>query len=241
LKHFAREISNRLYPKYISEASFDEMFFEAAERTYEQELVRLDHKIKRQLPMRKKETGKLKAEFSLKELGLVGELREVIGQGGFMLRRAIGAVAIVLAVASAEPAAAQQMRAGLLTCDVSAGLGLIITSQKQLSCVFAPDRSDIMREDYDGSITKYGLDLGITDGGIMVWAVFSGTVAGPGFLAGDYVGASGEASVGVGVGANVLIGGSNRTVTLQPVSVSGQIGINIAVVVAALRLGLPRR
>jgi hypothetical protein len=158
-----------------------------------------------------------------------------------MLRHAIGAVAIVLAVASAEPAAAQQVRAGLLTCDVSAGLGLIITSQKQLSCAFAPDRSGIMREDYDGSITKFELDLGITGGGIMVWAVFTGTVAGPGFLAGDYVGASGEASVGVGVGANVLIGGSNRTVTLQPVSVSGQIGINIAVGVAALRLGLPRR
>jgi hypothetical protein len=124
---------------------------------------------------------------------------------------------------------------------VSAGLGLIITSQKQLSCVFTPDRSDIMPEDYDGSITKYGLDLGITGGGIMVWAVFTGTVAGPGFLAGEYVGASGEASVGAGVGANVLIGGSNRTVTLQPVSVSGQIGINIAVGVAAFRLGLPRR
>jgi hypothetical protein len=162
-----------------------------------------------------------------------------------MLRHVIGAVAgavaILVAVASAEPAAAQQFRAGLLTCDVSAGIGLIITSQKQVSCVFAPDRPGVMREDYDGSITKFGLDLGITGGGIMVWAVSTGTVAGPGFLAGDYVGASGEASLGAGVGANVLIGGSNRTVTLQPVSVSGQIGINIAVGVAALHLGLPRR
>jgi hypothetical protein len=66
------------------------------------------------------------------------------------------------------------------------------------------------------------------------------TVAGPGFLAGDYVGASGEASLGVGLGANVLIGGSNRTVTLQSVSVSGQIGVNFAVGVMELRLGLPR-
>jgi hypothetical protein len=75
----------------------------------------------------------------------------------------------------------------------------------------------------------------------MVWAVFTQTVAGPGFLAGDYVGASGEATLGAGLGANVLIGGSNRTLTLQPVSVGGQIGLNLAVGVAALYLGLPRR
>jgi uncharacterized protein DUF992 len=158
-----------------------------------------------------------------------------------MLHPAIGAVAVVLAAASAEPVAAQQVRAGLLTCDVSAGIGLIVTSQKQLSCVFAPDRPGIMREDYDGSITKFGLDLGMIGGGVMVWAVFTGTVAGPGFLAGDYIGASGEASLGAGLGANVLVGNSNRTVTLQPLSVSAQIGINIAVGVAALHLGLPRR
>src|SRR5260370_3612616 len=104
-----------------------------------------------------------------------------------MLNPAYGAVAIALAVASAEPAAAQQVRAGLLTCDVSAGLGLIITSQKQLTCEFVPDRSGLMREDYDGSITKFGLDLGIIRGGVLAWAVFAGTVAGPWFLAGDHV------------------------------------------------------
>jgi hypothetical protein len=158
-----------------------------------------------------------------------------------MLNPAFGAVAIVLAVGSVKSAAAQQVRAGLLTCNVSAGVGLIITSQKQLSCEFVPDRPGLMREDYDGSITKFGLDFGIIGGGVMVWAVFTGTVAGPGFLAGDYVGASGEASLGAGLGANVLVGDSNRTVTLQPVSVSAQIGINIAVGVAALHLGLPRR
>jgi hypothetical protein len=158
-----------------------------------------------------------------------------------MVGRVIGAAGVAIALASGEPALAQQVRAGLLTCDVSAGIGLIITSQKELTCVFAPDRPDIAREDYDGSITKFGLDLGISGGGIMVWGVFTGTVAGPGFLAGDYVGASAEASLGVGVGANVLVGGSNRTVTLQPLSVSGQIGINIALGVASLHLGLPRR
>ena len=153
----------------------------------------------------------------------------------------IGAAVFTLALAAAAPAAAQQVRAGLLTCDVSAGIGRIITSQKQVTCAFAPERADIAREDYDGTITKFGLDLGVVGGGIMVWAVFTTTVAGPGFLAGDYFGASGEASLGAGLGANVLIGGSNRTVALQPLSVSGQIGLNIAVGVAELRLGLPRR
>jgi hypothetical protein len=39
-----------------------------------------------------------------------------------------------------------------------------------------------------------------------------------------------------GVGANVLIGGSNRTVTLQPVSFQGQSGLNVAAGVAGIDL-----
>jgi hypothetical protein len=156
------------------------------------------------------------------------------------LRYAIEALAIGLTLAVAEPAAAQRIRAGLLTCDVSAGIGLIITSQREVSCAFKPDQPG-RQEGYDGTITKYGLDLGATGGGEMVWEVFTDTIAGLGFLAGDYVGASGEATLVAGLGANVLIGGSNRTVALQPVSVSGQVGLNLAVGVAALRLGFSRR
>jgi hypothetical protein len=134
----------------------------------------------------------------------------------------------------------KQVRAGVLTCDVSAGMGLILGSQKLVSCSFNPD-GEGRREGYDGSITKFGLDLGLTRSSRMVWVAFSNTVAGPGFLAGDYFGASGEATVGAGLGANVLLGGSNRTVALQPLSLSGQTGLNVAVGVAALRLGLPRQ
>jgi hypothetical protein len=160
-----------------------------------------------------------------------------------MLQHAGRACALLLALAWTEPAGAQQIRAGLLTCNVSAGLGFIIGSQKTIACVFKPEQanSPARQEDYDGTITKFGLDLGITGGGLMVWAVFTNTVAGPGFLAGEYVGATGEASLGAGLGANVLIGGSNRTVTLQPVSVGGQIGLNLAIGVAAFHLGLPGR
>jgi Protein of unknown function (DUF992) len=149
-------------------------------------------------------------------------------------------LSLALAIGAAGPVAAQQVKVGVLSCDVSAGMGLILGSQKLVSCSFTPD-GDGGREDYDGSITKYGLDLGLTRGSRMLWIVFTNTVAGPGFLAGDYVGASGEATVGAGLGANVLLGGSNRTVALQPLSLSGQTGLNLAIGIAALQLGLPRQ
>jgi hypothetical protein len=159
-----------------------------------------------------------------------------------MIRHLVNAVALAAAIALSGPAAAQQVtaqvQAGVLTCDVSAGIGLIITSQKRISCAFAP-KGPGRREDYDGYIRKYGLDLGLTSGGFMVWAVFTETVAGPGFLAGDYYGASGEVTVAAGLGANVLVGGSKRTIALQPISISGQKGLNFAVGVAALHLGPP--
>jgi hypothetical protein len=70
----------------------------------------------------------------------------------------------------------------------------------------------------------------------MVWAVFNDTAGPRSTLAGDYVGASGEASIAAGLGANVLVGGSNRTVALQPLSIQGQVGLNLALGVAELRL-----
>ena len=92
------------------------------------------------------------------------------------------------------------------------------------------------REVYTGSISKFGLDIGATAGGEMIWAVYAPSTRKFGALAGHYAGASGEATVGAGVGANVLVGGSDRTVSLQPVSVQGQAGLNLAVGVAELNL-----
>jgi hypothetical protein len=149
-------------------------------------------------------------------------------------------LALGLAIGLAEPSAGQEVRAGVLTCDVSAGTGLILSSQKSISCKFLLEGTG-RREDYDGSITKYGLDLGLTGGGRMIWVVLINTVASPGCLAGDYFGVSGEATLGAGLGANVLLGGSNRTISLQPISVNGQTGVNLAFGVAALQLGLPRQ
>ena len=153
-----------------------------------------------------------------------------------MLRHAIAAMAAVLMLATADPAAAQRARAGTLTCDVSAGIGFIVGSRKAVFCNFMPDLPGPPQA-YEGAFTRVGLDVGVTGGGVMVWLVFTSTSnPGPGFLSGDYVGASGEATVAAGLGANVLIGGSGQTVALQPVSVSGQVGINFAVGVGDLNL-----
>ena len=152
-----------------------------------------------------------------------------------MFRHAIGVVAVLALAFVAEPAAAQRLRAGLLTCDVSGGIGLLIGSQKQVSCVYNPDLP-VPPEYYVGAFTRFGLDIGATAGGVMVWAVWTESTRGPSFLTGDYVGATGEVTVAAGLGANVLVGGSNRTVALQPVSVSGQVGLNLAVGLGDLSL-----
>jgi uncharacterized protein DUF992 len=151
---------------------------------------------------------------------------------------ALAALALAAAVTLPAPAMAQshdRTKVGTLTCDISAGLGLIITSKKHLTCIYTPSKPG-SREVYTGSITKFGLDLGATSGGEMVWSVFAPSNKRFGALAGHYGGATAEATVGAGVGANVLVGGSNRTVTLQPLSVQGQTGLNLAVGVAGLDL-----
>ena len=151
---------------------------------------------------------------------------------------AFAALAVVAAVALPAPTMAQgadRTKVGTLTCDISGGIGLIITSKKEVACMFTPSQAG-PREVYTGSITKFGLDIGATAGGEMVWAVYAPTNRRFGALAGHYGGGSAEATVGAGVGANILVGGSNRTVTLQPISVQGQAGLNLAVGVAGLEL-----
>ena len=151
---------------------------------------------------------------------------------------AVAALAIVAAVALPAPTMAQapnRTKVGTLTCDISGGIGLIIASHKDVACMFTPSQPG-PREVYTGSINKFGLDIGATVGGEMIWAVYAPSTRKLGALAGRYGGASGEATVGAGLGANVLVGGSDRTVSLQPVSVQGQVGLNLAVGVAELNL-----
>jgi ribosomal protein S8E len=162
------------------------------------------------------------------------------------MRRSVAALLLAsgaaIAVPASNAAAQTRIQAGTLDCDISAGIGLIIGSSRQVDCVFTPEAGFGPREAYVGRIAKFGLDLGVTAGGQMIWGVYAETTARPGraALAGTYSGASAEASVGLGLGANVLLGGSGRTVALQPLSVQGQAGINLAIGVSGLELAPAR-
>lgn len=152
---------------------------------------------------------------------------------------AAGIAAAALAIALTAPAAAQQARiqVGSLNCSLSASVGLVVGSQRNVACIFHTD--NVPDETYQGTLSRVGLDIGATSGGKIVWAVFAGTNRFMGMLNGNYVGASGEASIAVGLGANVLVGGSHRSVALQPLSVQGQVGLNIAAGVSKLYLCEP--
>jgi hypothetical protein len=139
--------------------------------------------------------------------------------------------ALLVLPADAQP---RRVQVGQLACSISAGVGLVVGSQRNVNCNFEPDGGP--PEAYTGTITKIGLDVGFTTGGAMVWGVFTDTNRYAGMLAGTYVGAQAEATVAAGLGANVLVGGSNRAVALQPISVQGQTGLNIAAGVGALEL-----
>jgi hypothetical protein len=150
---------------------------------------------------------------------------------------ALVAMLVIVGLAAGESHAREPRRtnAGTLTCRIGPGVGALIASRRQLDCQF--DARDGHSEKYAGTVTRFGLDVGVTAAGVMRWAVFTRTRGvRRGALAGHYVGASGEVSIGLGGGAKVLIGGSRRAVMLQPVSVTAQIGINLAVGVAGLRL-----
>ena len=148
------------------------------------------------------------------------------------------AAAIFLGASMAAPASAKTKVAGLLECTVSSGIGYVILSSKSLTCTFRPKHGKV--EHYRGRIEKFGIDLGFTAGGYFGWAVIAHTTGQKrGALVGNYGGLTAEATVIGGVGANVLVGGNSNTITLQPVSVQAQAGLNFAAGVAALTLSRP--
>jgi len=153
-----------------------------------------------------------------------------------MIRKATLAAVLALPVLFAGQGAEAQNRveSGMLTCNVAGGAGFIFGSSKALTCTFDGPG---YREVYTGSIDKFGVDLGFTGESIIAWGVFAPTSnPGPGALAGRYSGVSGQATAGVGLGANVLIGGSGQSIALQPVSVQAQTGLNVAAGITSLTL-----
>jgi len=153
-----------------------------------------------------------------------------------LARSLVGVAALVAVLAVPANAQPSRVQVGKLACSISAGVGLIVGSQRNVSCNFQPENGP--PEAYTGTITKIGLDVGFTTGGAMVWGVFTDTNRYAGMLSGTYVGATAQATVVGGVGANALIGGSNHNVALQPLSVQGQVGLNAAGGIGALELHL---
>ena len=154
-----------------------------------------------------------------------------------MLHRLIKPASLLGLLLIGNPAHAQgsTTRQGMLTCRTSPSLGLIVGSTQRLACQFKGDTG--WTQDYIGRINRIGLDIGFTAGGVMAWAVLGNSSAiRPGALTGRFVGASGDISVGVGAGANLLIGGTAQSISLQPLSLEGQVGLNLALGVAGLTL-----
>jgi Protein of unknown function (DUF992) len=138
------------------------------------------------------------------------------------------------------PAAAQAPQSwtqvGSLSCKIDPNIGFIIVGHQPMECLFTPN-TQTPPQAYDGAINTVGLNVGISAGGVLGWAVFAPTTGVPaGALAGDYVGVSGDIGIGVGAGANVLLGGSDRTIALQPLSLQGSVALNVVLGVSSLKL-----
>lgn len=145
------------------------------------------------------------------------------------------ALAALLMLPTLPALAQSKVVLGTLTCTGGEGVGLILGSQKKYRCTYAPTEGKA--ETYSATVDKIGLDIGVTGTTTMAWTVLASTsVAKSGALAGTYAGAAADASIGIGGGAKVLVGGSSQSIVLQPLSVQGQSGLNLAVGVAGLTL-----
>ena len=158
------------------------------------------------------------------------------------LETILAATALMLAFAvpsaSGAGAAESGVKAGWLKCEVAGNVSFIFGSSRDMTCVYEPHAS--MRADkYIGTIKKFGVDIGYQTAGVIIWGVIAPTDdVGPGALAGNYVGVSADVAAGYGVGANALFGGSSNSIVLQPLSVEGIEGLNLAGGVAMLELSV---
>ncbi|HTR13401.1 MAG TPA: DUF992 domain-containing protein [Roseiarcus sp.] len=139
---------------------------------------------------------------------------------------AAGVMLSTFATSSASAQSATQV--GTLSCDVSAGVGMFLVQKQTMYCTFKPVNGD-PPETYLGRIDEFGVALGAVGQGRLIWGVLAPASGVPrGALSGTYVGVGAQASAGAGLGANVLVGGTGRAFSLQPLSVEGQTGLNIA-------------
>ncbi|MFZ0693689.1 MAG: DUF992 domain-containing protein [Alphaproteobacteria bacterium] len=161
----------------------------------------------------------------------------MFGKFGSAKIHVVTAAALLAALTVGAPAHADSagVQVGVLSCNVSSGWGFIFGSSREVKCTYSGTGAAV--DHYAGHIGKFGVDIGYLQSAVIVWAVFAPTTdLGPGALKGDYGGVTGGAAVGIGAGANVLIGGSDKSITLQPVSIEGNSGLNVAAGIAALKL-----
>ena len=147
----------------------------------------------------------------------------------------LAGIAATLTASINGASAQERVQVGVLECRGGASVGFIVGSVTNLGCVL---RVDGFPEDrYVATIRKVGLDIGITEETALAWGVFAPTKRlGPGDLSGNYAGAQGSATIGVGAGGNVLVGGSNNSIALQPLSLQGQVGLSVAAGLESLEL-----
>jgi hypothetical protein len=167
-------------------------------------------------------------------------LPTVIERSHLMLRTCptLGAIALVAMLAvQAEAQSPKWTQVGMLSCQLNPSIGFIIAGHQSMECRFAQNAPSNPPQAYAGALNMVGINIGITAGGVLSWAVLAPTAGVPsGALAGEYVGASGDIGLGLGVGTNVLVGGSARTFALQPISVEGSVAVDVALGVSALKL-----
>src|ERR1700712_3589318 len=149
------------------------------------------------------------------------------------------AIALVLGLTvdfARAQAPASWTQIGMLSCKLNPSIGFVIFGHQSMECQFTQN-GRFPPQAYEGALNTVGIDIGISAGGVLGWGVFAPTAGPPpGALAGDYFGATGEIGVGLGAGVNVLIGGSERSFALQPLSVDGTVAINVALGLSGLQL-----
>ena len=150
------------------------------------------------------------------------------------LKTLVTMVAVLAGMATGAAAQDAGLKAGILKCNVGSGWGFVLGSTKDLKCIYSPASGEAER--YSGEVQKFGVDIGYTESGVIIWTVFAPTLElQPGALKGTYAGVSAEVSAGMGLGANVLVGGGS-SITLQPLSIQGQEGLNVAAGIGTIRL-----
>jgi len=127
------------------------------------------------------------------------------------------------------------VKTGYLTCHEASGWGFVFGSSRDLKCSYGSNGGRV--EYYSGSVSKFGADIGYLKSSVILWAVAAPTKdLKPGALAGHYGGVTASVTLGEGAGANVLVGGFDQSIALQPVSVEGQSGLNVAAGIAEITL-----